>query len=49
MKDFVDFLLTKVYDSKPIPYQIIEKAFDATIVDVTYHFPDLSAIDIKKE
>lgn len=48
MEDFVNFLLTKVYDSKPIPYQIIEKAFDETIVDITYHFPGLSAIDIKK-
>jgi len=47
MENFVDFLLTKVYRSKPIPAALIQKAFEKTITDVNYHFPDLSMEEIK--
>lgn len=47
MKEFVDFLLTKVYQSKPISDAIIQVAFEETILDVNYHFPTLSKEEIK--
>lgn len=47
MKNFVDFLLTKVYNSKPISDVIIQSAFERTVVDVNFHFPDLSREEIK--
>lgn len=47
MKNFVDFLLTKVYRSKTITDDIIQAAFEATILDVNYHFPALSSEEIK--
>jgi serine O-acetyltransferase len=42
MKQFVDFLLTKVYQSKPIPNEVIQSAFTSTCEDVLYHFPSLN-------
>ena len=48
MKDFVDFLLKKVYNSKTIPQKIIEVAFNNVLKDVQYHFPSLSSEEIKK-
>jgi len=48
MKAFVDFLLSKVYLSKPIPEVYIEKAFLETIKDVKLHFNELSIFEIKK-
>lgn len=47
MKAFVDFLLTKVYQSKPIPDDIIQTAFEKTVLDVNYHFPTLSKDEVK--
>ncbi len=48
MKDFVAFLLKKVYQSKPISSDCIEKAFSKTISDVKYHFPYLLEKDIEE-
>lgn len=48
MKDFVAFLLTKVYQSKTIDSIYIETAFKKTCADVQYHFPELSAAEIQK-
>lgn len=48
MKNFVDFLLTKVYNSKPIPEAIIEVAFEKTVNDIRYHFPNLNEKDIQQ-
>lgn len=47
MKEFVNFLLTKVYQSKPISDDIIHSAFEKTVLDVNYHFPVLSNDEIK--
>ncbi|WP_395059667.1 hypothetical protein [Flavobacterium sp.] len=47
MENFVDFMLTKVYQSKPILETLIQKAFQKTVRDVNYHFPDLSKEEIK--
>jgi serine O-acetyltransferase len=48
MRNFVNFLLTKVYQSKPIPDSYIEEAFSKTCKDVKYHFPALSTDDIQQ-
>jgi serine O-acetyltransferase len=48
MIKFVDFLLTKVYNSKEVPEKFVNIAFERTVLDVQYHFPDLSAVDIKR-
>lgn len=47
MKKFVTFLLTKVFQSTPIPEDIIQNAFEKTVLDVNYHFPTLSKDAIK--
>jgi serine O-acetyltransferase len=47
MKDFVEFLLTKVYQPKPVDGYYIDIAFKSTVVDVNYHFPLLSKEEIK--
>lgn len=47
MKDFVAFLLTKVYRSKPINEKFIDNAFLLTYKDVVYHFPDLTQEEVK--
>lgn len=47
MKNFVAFLLTKVYNSKPISDMLIENAFQKTVEDVQYHFPEITAEEIK--
>jgi serine O-acetyltransferase len=47
MKDFVDFLLTKVYKFKAIEEKYIQSAFELTVIDVNYHFPDLAREEIK--
>ena len=48
MIKFVDFLLTKVYNSKEVPEKFVNIAFERTVLDVQYHFPELSAVDIKR-
>ncbi len=48
MKDFVDFLLSKVFDPKPIDAVHVERALVATVNDVRYHFPDLDAGEIMR-
>ena len=48
MKNFVDFLLAKVYKSTPVPEILIENAFLKTVGDVRYHFPDLNDDEIKR-
>jgi serine O-acetyltransferase len=47
MKDFVTFLLAKVYDAKTIPSFFCEEAFRLTCLDVKYHFPSLSTEEVK--
>lgn len=47
MKDFVKFLLTKVYQFKAIDEKYIQSAFELTVIDVNYHFPDLAREEIK--
>jgi serine O-acetyltransferase len=47
MKDFIAFLLARVYQSKPIDGKYIDIAFKKTVEDVTYHFPNLSKDEIK--
>ncbi len=47
MKDFVTFLLTKVYNSKSISDEILAIAFDKTVADVQYHFSNLSTSEIE--
>lgn len=47
MKDFVSFLLEKVYQSKPIDEKYIDIAFKKTIDDIVYHFPNLSQDEIE--
>lgn len=48
MKNFVAFLLTKVFKSEAIPDEIVQSAFEKTIADVQYHFPEVSAIEIER-
>jgi serine O-acetyltransferase len=48
MKEFVDFLLTKVYKPKSIPESYIEIAFEKTFQDVKYHFPEITKEGVKK-
>ncbi len=43
MKEFVAFLLTKVFDSQPVPEALIENAWQKTLADIRYHFPELSS------
>lgn len=47
MKDFVSFLLKKVYRSRQIDEEYIDAAFELTVIDVNYHFPLLSKEDIQ--
>lgn len=47
MKEFVEFILRSVYNSKLIESSLIELAFEKTIIDVNYHFPKLKEIEIK--
>jgi len=47
MKDFVTFLLTKVYKSKPISDVLIENAFQKTVEDVQFHFPEITVSEVK--
>ena len=47
MYDFLKFLLTKVYQSKAISSEIVKIAFEKTIKDVNYHFPNLSEEEIE--
>ena len=46
MEDFITFLLQKVYNSKPIPKEIIDESLKKTILDVNYHFPELTEENI---
>lgn len=47
MKEFVDFLLAKVYSSQVISEGYIATAFEETVLDVNYHFPALTADEVK--
>lgn len=47
MRDFVAFLLTKVYNSIPIPDVLIDNAFQKTVEDVRYHFPEITTEEIR--
>jgi serine O-acetyltransferase len=49
MIDFVKFLLSRVYNSKSIPDQIIISAFEKTVKDVQYHFSELSFSEIESK
>lgn len=46
MDEFITFLLSKVYQSKPIPKDIIQIAFDKTVLDIQYHFPNFQTLKI---
>ncbi len=47
MIKFVNFLLSNVYSSIEIDEEIVNLAFEKTILDVKYHFPDLDEDEIK--
>lgn len=47
MIDFVDFLLEKVYNSIKIPEFIIKEAYAHTVLDVQYHFAQLTEKEIE--
>jgi serine O-acetyltransferase len=47
MKDFVSFLLNKVYCPKAIEGHYIDRAFELTVIDVRYHLPSLSGEEIQ--
>ena len=49
MIDFVDFLLRKVYLSKPIPSEIIEISFNKACEDILYHFPNLDKENVRNK
>ncbi len=44
--DFVNFLLQRVYQSKPISDTVIFNALDKVIKDVKYHFPNSNEVAI---
>lgn len=48
MEEFVDFLLKKVYRSSTIKKEYVDFAFKKTLLDIQYHFPDLSDNEIKQ-
>jgi serine O-acetyltransferase len=47
MKNFVLFLLNRVYQSKPIDECYIDGAFELAVIDINYHFPNISKEEIK--
>jgi serine O-acetyltransferase len=47
MINFVNFLLRKVYSSIEIDKEIVYIAFEKTVIDVKYHYPDLDEDIIK--
>ncbi len=50
MKAFVEFLLTKVFlkpDELFLDENIIDKALQTTIRDVQYHYPSVTALEVK--
>lgn len=49
MKNFVKFLLDKVYKAQEIPDSYIEEAFLMTFKDVRYHFPEISQDIVKNK
>ena len=48
MIKFVNFLLSNVYSSIEIDEEIVNLAFEKTILDVKYNFPDLDKNKKKK-
>lgn len=48
MKEFVNFLLKKVYQPLSIKDEYINCAFQKTVADVRFHFPKLSEEEIKQ-
>lgn len=46
--EFVDFILKRVYKATPIPDAFIDKAFELTVADVNYHFPQTSREEVLK-
>lgn len=48
MYDFFTFLLTKVYNSKLVHRDIIQRALEKTIDDIQFHFPTLSSDQIEQ-
>jgi len=49
MIKFINFLLSKVYKSIPIPDEVIEDAFNKSCADIKYHFPDIANTQIKEK
>lgn len=49
MEDFVAFLLNKVFRPKSIDIKYIDSAFEKTIADVRYHFPNQSKEEIENK
>jgi len=47
MTEFLSFLLKNVYKHQFVDSKIIDLAFNQTIKDVNYHFPNLSEKEIK--
>ncbi len=46
MRNFVKFILSKVYNSEDIPDQYIDLAFELTFKDVKYHFSNITALEL---
>ncbi|WP_282043186.1 hypothetical protein [Winogradskyella flava] len=44
--DFLNFLLQRVYESKPIEESFILDAFNKVVKDVNYHFPTVDELEI---
>ncbi len=47
MEKFVTFLLSKVYNSKPIPDELIEAAFQKTVEDLRYYSKEITIEEIR--
>lgn len=48
MKNFVSFLLSKVYESTSIKEEYIQNAFQQTVIDVKYHDESVSSEEVFK-
>lgn len=49
MINFVNFLLNGVYQAIEITEDVVNEAFDKTVKDVNYHFPNLTALDVQNK
>ncbi|MFI0427163.1 MAG: hypothetical protein ACH34V_09425 [Flavobacterium sp.] len=47
MKAFLNFLLKNVYEPQFVDSKFVDLAFDQTVKDVNFHFPDLTKTEIR--